>query len=76
MTPQRPSFRSTLDALSYAFVDAVLLAVRRALVADLADALDPAAAKALPAAREPNKAVQTARTRQRPARKTRPQHDG
>jgi len=66
VTPQRPSFRSTLDALSYAFVDAVLLAVRRAVVTDLADALDPAPAKALPAAREPRKAGQAARTPRQP----------
>ncbi len=62
MTPRRPSFRSTLDALSHAFVDAVLLAVRRAVLTDLAGALDPVPATALPAARKTRKAVQAART--------------
>jgi hypothetical protein len=66
VTPRRPSFRSTLDTLSQAFVDAVLLAVRRAVVTGLADALDPAPAKALPAAREPRKPVPAARTPRRP----------
>jgi hypothetical protein len=62
VTPQRPSFRATLDALSHALVDAVLLAVRRAV----SDALDPPLAKALPAVREPRKAVEAARTPRRP----------
>jgi hypothetical protein len=37
---RRPSLRSTLDALSDAFVDAVLLAVRRAVLTRLAGAFD------------------------------------
>ena len=62
VTPRRPSFRSTLDALSHAFVDAVLLAVRRAVLTHLAGALDIVPAKALPTA---GKAVRAARTPRR-----------
>jgi hypothetical protein len=65
VTPRRPSFRSTLDALSHAFVDAVLLAVRRAVLTHLAGALDIVPAKALPAARTASKAVWAARTPRR-----------
>ena len=66
VTPQRPSFRATLDALSHAFADAVLLAVSRALVAELADVLDPGPAKAPPVARKARRAVQGARGSRRP----------
>ena len=62
VTPRHRTFRSTLDALTDAFVDAVLFAVGRALLSDLAGALEPAPAKALPAARMARKDVRAVRT--------------
>ena len=48
VNPRRPPLRPTLDALSQAFVDAVLLAVRRTPLAELAGALDLARSRANP----------------------------
>jgi hypothetical protein len=44
VNPRRPSLRSTIDALAQALADAVLLAVRRTPLTELAGALDSAAA--------------------------------